>query len=219
MPERIAQYSKVHLNLQNAELSEEYYYRSLPFCIIDAVFSLAARYSSTRNAVIRFCNVEGLQRLRQHGSPYPDTGEQYSVSQLVEFLSGYDDYRQIAAEVFDNRQRTSTKNGILKAEAVHSFARVLLHYHVNYFQDIPKVISSAQFESDIRNIPGQTYRTSLKYFFMLAGEENMVKPDRMILRFIWRVFGNQASQQNAKAWLSQALQILRGLMIWITFQG
>jgi hypothetical protein len=33
MPERIAQYCKVHLNLQNAELSEEYYYRSLPFCI------------------------------------------------------------------------------------------------------------------------------------------------------------------------------------------
>jgi hypothetical protein len=93
MPERIAQYRKVHLNLQNAELSEEYYYRSLPFCIIAAVFSLAARYSSTTNAVLRFCNVEGLQRLRQHGSPYPDTGEQYSVSQLVEFLSGYDDYR------------------------------------------------------------------------------------------------------------------------------
>jgi hypothetical protein len=208
MPERIAQYCKVHLNLQNAELSEEYYYRSLPFCIIAAVFSLAARYSSTTNAVLRFCNVEGLQRLRQHGSPYPDTGEQYSVSQLVEFLSGYDDYRQIATEVFDNRQRTSTKNGILKAEAVHSFARVLLHYHVNYFQDIPTVISSAQFESDIRNIPGQTYGTSLKYFFMLAGEENMVKPDRMILRFLWRVIGNQASQQNAQAWLSQALQIL-----------
>jgi hypothetical protein len=90
MPERIAQYCKVHLNLQNAELSEEYYYRSLPFCIIDAVFSLAARFSSTRNAVIRFCNVEGLQRLRQHGSPYLDTGEQYSVSQLDEFLSDTD---------------------------------------------------------------------------------------------------------------------------------
>lgn len=69
MPERIAQYCNIHLHLQNAELSEEYYYHSLPFCIIDAVYSLAARYSSTKNAVIRFCNVEGLPRLRQHGSP------------------------------------------------------------------------------------------------------------------------------------------------------
>lgn len=50
---------------------------------------------------------------------------------------------QIATEVFDNCQMTSTKNEILKAEAVHSFTRVLLHYHVNYFQDIPTVISSA----------------------------------------------------------------------------
>jgi hypothetical protein len=208
MPERIAQYCNVHLHLQNAELSEEYYYHSLPFCIIDAVYSLAARYSSTRNTVIRFCNVEGLPRLRQHGSPYPGTGQQYSVRQFEEFLSGYNDYRQIATEVFDNHQRTSTKNGILKAEAVHRFARVLLRHNVNYFHDIPTVIPNTQFESDICDIPGQTYGTSLKYFFMLAGEENMVKPDRMILRFLWRVIGNQASQQTAHAWLSQALEIL-----------
>lgn len=208
MPERIAQYYKAHLNLQNAELSEEYYYRSLPFCIIDAVYSLGSRYSSTRNTVICFCHHEGLQRLRTMGSPYPDLSEQYSVRQFEELLSRYKDYRQIATEVFDNRQRTSTRNGILKAEAVHRFARVLLQHHVNYFQDIPRVIRSEQFESDICSIPGQTYGTSLKYFFMLSGEENMAKPDRMILRFLRRVIGNQVSQQNPHAWLWQALQIL-----------
>ncbi|MFH1991323.1 MAG: hypothetical protein ABIK98_02795 [Pseudomonadota bacterium] len=46
MPESIAQYCMVHLNLPDAELSEEYYYRSLPFYIIDVVYSLAARHSS-----------------------------------------------------------------------------------------------------------------------------------------------------------------------------
>lgn len=208
MPGRIAQYSEVHLNLQDAELSEEYYYRSLPFCIIDAVYSLAARYSSTRNAVIHFCNVLDLQRLRPKGSPYPDISEQYSVRQFEELLSRYGDYGRIAAGLFDNRQRTSTRNGILKAEAVHRFARVLLLHHVDYFQDIPTVVRSQQFESDICSIPGQTYGTSLTYFFMLSGEENMVKPDRMVLRFLWRTIGNQVSQQNPHAWLSQALQIL-----------
>ena len=208
MPERIAQYCKIHLNLREAELSEEYYYQRLPFCIIDAVYSLAARYSSTRNAVIHFCNVEELQRLRRKGSPYPDISEQYSVRQFEESLSHYSDYGRIAAELFDNRQRTSTRNGILKAEAVHRFTQALLRHHVNYFQDIPAIIRSEQFESDICDIPGQTYGTSLKYFFMLAGEENMVKPDRMIQRFLRRVIGNQASQQNAHAWFSQVLQIL-----------
>jgi len=137
MPDRIAQYCEAHLNLHNAELSEEYFYHSLPFCIIDAIFSLAARYSLTRNTVIRFCDGQGLKRLRPKGSPCPDIPEQYSVRQFEEFLSGYDDYELIASEIFDNRQRTSTRNGILKDEAVHSFARVLLQHHANYFQDIP----------------------------------------------------------------------------------
>jgi len=208
MPDRIAQYCGVHLNLQNPELGEEYFYRSLPFCIIDAVFSIAARYTSTRNAVIRFCNRQGLQRLRHKGSPYPEIAEQYSVRQFDEFLSRHDDYEQIATGVFGNRQRTSATNGILKAEAVHGFARVLLRHNVNYFQDIPTVIRSSHFELDICALPGQTYGTSLKYFFMLAGEENMVKPDRMILRFLWRVIRNQVSPQEAHTWLSRALQIL-----------
>ncbi len=210
MPERIAQYCEVHLKLQNAELSEEYYYRSLPFCIIDAVYSLAARYSSTRNTVIHFCNVQGLQRLRPKGSPYPEISEQYSVQQFEGLLSHYSDYGRIAAELFDNRQRTSTKNGILKAEAVHRFTRVLLRHQVNYFQDIPTVIRSEQFDSEIRSIPGQTYGTSLTYFFMLSGEENLVKPDRMVLRFLGRAIGRQVSQHNPHVWLSQALKILNG---------
>ncbi|MBU2054965.1 MAG: hypothetical protein ABIJ57_12170 [Pseudomonadota bacterium] len=209
MPGRIAQYCEAHLNLQNAELSEEYFYRSLPFCIIDAVFSLGAKYSSTRNAVIRFCNGQALQRLRPARSPYPDIPEQYSVQQFEEFLSNDDDYELIASEIFNNRQRTSTRNGILKAEAVHSFARILLQHHVSYFQDIPRVIQSPQFESDVCSIPGQTYGTSLKYFFMLAGEDNLVKPDRMILRFLRRIIGNQIGPQNAQTWLSLALPILQ----------
>jgi len=149
-----------------------------------------------------------LQRLRPKGSPYPDISEQYSVRQFDELLSRNCDYRRIAAELFDNRQRTSTRNGILKAEAIHRFAQVLLRHQVNYFQDIPTVIRSEQFESDIRSIPGQTYGTSLTYFFMLSGEENMVKPDRMVLRFLSRIIGSQVGQQNPHEWLSQALQIL-----------
>lgn len=208
MPERIAQYCRDHLDLQHAELSEEYYYRSLPYCIIDAVYSLAANYNSTRNTVIRFCKHQGLERLRPKKSPYPETIEQYSVRQFEELLSSYNDYGQVAAELFDNRQRTSTRNGILKAEAVHGFAKVLLQYNVNYFQDIQTVATSEQFDRNICNIPGQTYGTSLTYFFMLSGNENMVKPDRMIWRFLFRIIQNETEQRRLQAWFWEALQIL-----------
>jgi len=184
MHEKIAQYCIQNLNLDDAELSEEYFYASLPFCIIDAVYSLGVRYSSTRNTVIHFCDIKGLQRLRLKESPFLDISQQYSVHQFDDLLSHYDDYKQIAVELFNNKQRTSSRNGILKAEAVHKFARVLLKYNVNYFQDISKVIYDLNFENDICLIPGQTYGTALTYFFMLAGDDNKVKPDRMIYSFL-----------------------------------
>ncbi len=218
MPERIAEYCKNNLSLQDAKLGEEYFYLSLPFCIIDAVYSLAARYSSTRNVVIRFCNIEGLQRLKLVRSSYPEISDQYSVKQFDDALSRYDDYGKIASGLFNNRQRTSTRNGILKAEAVHRFAQVLLRHNVNYFQDIQKVFQNHHFESDICSIPGQTHGTSLTYFFMLSGEENLIKPDRMVVRFLQRIVDKQISVQSPHEWLSKALLILNEIYPTLTLR-
>ena len=33
------------LSLEHARLGEEYFYQSLPLCVIDAVFSIGVRYS------------------------------------------------------------------------------------------------------------------------------------------------------------------------------
>ena len=46
------------------------------------------------------------------------------------------------------------------------------------------MLSNDDFENEIFQIAGQTYGTSLKYFFMLCGNENLIKPDRMIKRFL-----------------------------------
>jgi hypothetical protein len=43
---------------------------------------------------------------------------------------------------------------------------------------------------------------------MLSGEESMVKPDRMILRFLRRIVGDEMGQLSPHEWLSQALRIL-----------
>ena len=39
------------LNLSSASLSSSYYYDSLPYCVIDAVFSIGVKYTSTQNVV------------------------------------------------------------------------------------------------------------------------------------------------------------------------
>ena len=40
------------------------------------------------------------------------------------------------------------------------------------------------FETEIKTIPGQRSGISLQYFYMLTGDENTIKPDRMVVRFI-----------------------------------
>ncbi len=75
--------------------------------------------------------------------------------------------------MFQNRQRTSSRNGILKAEAVYQFCRVLHKYSVNYLQDVIKLYGNQEFEKEIKLISGQKSGISLVYFYMLVGEDTL----------------------------------------------
>ena len=97
--------------------------------------------------------------------------------------------------VYQNRQRTSTRMGILKTEAVLRFSKVLSRFGVEYLQDVQKVIGNLGFEAEIKKIPGQRSGISLRYFYMLVGEKNYIKPDRMITRFVEQVTGKSYSAE------------------------
>jgi hypothetical protein len=92
-------------------------------------------------------------------------------------------------EVYCNRQRTSTRSGILKSEAVLHFSQVLQHHGVEYLQDVEPIIGDPNFEIDIRQIPGQRSGISLRSFYMLAGADDFIKQDRMIHRFLYAALG------------------------------
>jgi hypothetical protein len=179
----IANYCKNCLDLADAKLSEEYYYNSLSLCVIDAVFSIGIRYTITRNVVEKFCTKLGIEKLRQYGGAYPQVENQFSIESLLHLYKQFT-IDEITDTFFRSRNRTSSKHGILKSEAVLYFARVLSDFKVNYFQDLPPLIGDIEFEYSIKKIPGQSSGISTSYFYMLAGEENFIKPDRMIIRFI-----------------------------------
>jgi len=181
--ELVTTHCKNKLNLANASLSNEYFYNSLPLCVIDAIFSIGITYTATRNVVINFCNKANITRLRTNGSSYPEQKDQFSISDLLNLYNTYD-IEQMANELFCNKCRTSSTNGILKSEAVKLFCEILKKYNVNYFQDLHKVISNDKFEKEIKNIPGQRSGISTSYFYMLAGGEKFIKPDRMLVRFV-----------------------------------
>ena len=194
---------KEKLSLSTAKLSAEYYYQSLPLCLIDAVFSIGIRYTTTRNVVIRFCDKLEIKRLREHGSSYPTSSNQFSVDDLLDILSK-NNIKVITNDYFGNRCRTSSTNGILKSEAVLKFAKILNKYGVNYFQDLEKIVGNIDFEADIKKIAGQGSGISTTYFYMLAGEDNYIKPDRIILRFIEKCVGKAVDPTTATKLLEES---------------
>jgi hypothetical protein len=157
-------------------------YRSLPLCGIDAVYSIGVRYESTERTVADFCKWSRW-----------NCDQEYTVNEFIDLLDTFDgDWEMLATEVFRNRQRTSSRSGILKAEAVYRFARGLLRCGINTLTDLSRIERHECIVSAITAIPGQSSGISLKYFLMLAGYDGIVKPDRMVARFVADALGRMA---------------------------
>jgi hypothetical protein len=204
----VAEHAARVLPLASASLSDAYFYASLPLCVIDAVYSIGVRYESVQNVVARYCAHFDLRRVRKDRTSLPDPAEQESISAFCAKAKVIGPDR-MAAEVFRNRQRTSTRSGILKSEAVQCFAQTLRAHGVEYLQDVPTTFSNPAFKRDIRNIPGQGSGISLHYFWMLTGSDGWIKPDRMVLRFLESVLGRAVSTTEAQDLLGAASDRIR----------
>ena len=204
----IATQAQKVLSLGTAQLGDEYFYQSLPLCVIDAVYSIGVRYEGVRNTIGRYCAHFNVQRTRTPRNVLPHKHEQESVSNFCERFEQYGS-NAMAVEVFRNRQRTSPTNGILKSEGTYLFASVLRRHGVEYLQDIEKVLDNREFEKAILAIPGQTSGISLQYFFMLSGSDDLVKPDRMILGFLKTVLCRPVRATEAQQLLAESAAQLR----------
>lgn len=189
------------------ELPQEYQYASITLAIIDAVYSIGVKYSGVRTTVGRYCNTYELSRFRPHRDCLPAPADQESVSQLCAHFEERGSER-MALDVFENAQRTSSRNGILKAEAVWRFAQALRQEGIEYLQDVPP-IPNGNLDEAIRAIPGQASGISLRYFRMLIGADEVIKPDRMILRFVEDATGKSTSAVRAPAVLLHVIARLR----------
>ncbi|PQA60222.1 hypothetical protein [Siphonobacter curvatus] len=190
------------LDFSNPKLDPEYYYAHLPLCVVDSVFSMGVKYESVRNVVRRMEPLVGHTLFRDYGSLPTDPAQQISVAVFLEKIE-HESPEKLALEIYQNKQRTSTQNGILKAEAVSRFLRVLNDFDVQYFQDVPRLITNADFEQQIKRIPGQASGICLSYFFMLAGNDQLIKPDRMVLAFLEAITAKTVILQEAQLILEE----------------
>lgn len=196
------------LSLAKARLGDEYYYNSLTLCVIDSVFSIAVQYASVQAVVHRYCTAYGLDRFRADRSQVPNKDTQEPISGLCARYDGMEPQR-MAEEIYQNHQRTSARSGILKADAVNQFAQILRAHGIEYFQDIGTNLPTGTLERDIKAIRGQGSGISLQYFWMLAGTDDLIKPDRMILRFLGEILERPIDTAEATPLIAGATEVLQ----------
>ena len=199
---RLAEYCKNHLDLSSPK-ETEYGYAHLPLSVIDAVFSIGVRYTAVQNTIARFCEFAGISPT---GTRSPS--EQLSISDFL-LIHESNGTQGMARRVYQNRQRTSTRNGILKSEAVYRFAKVLAQFGAETLQDMPRVQAFPDFETEIKTIPGQRGGISLQYFYMLTGDEHTIKPDRMVARFIEQAIQERYNPQQMTHLVIETCRVLQ----------
>jgi hypothetical protein len=198
------------LNLAHAQPQqiedEEFYYSSLPLCVISAVFYPGVKMAAVRNTVTHYCEHYHLPRLRPDRAQVPPRDQKQSIGALIRNIEAVGSER-FATEILHNRQRTSTSGGILKAEAVLRFARVLFAHGIEFFQDIERAVHDhgLQIQTEIRAIPGQSKGISLRLFYSFAGEEQLIIPTRWLHRYLRRVCGHRFTDAQAVEVMTHAV--------------
>jgi hypothetical protein len=197
----------IFANNKDYQLADEYDYGHLILCVIDSVFSIGVRYQSVKNTISHFCDYYKIEKFPKNNeltnSYFLQLMEQSTIDELTE-------------KVFHNKQRTSSVNGIRKSQAVVLFLKTLIRYNVESFKDLDKILINDKFENEIREIPGQKSGISLKYFFMLAGSDDLIKPDRMIIRFLEHESGKKLSLNDCQLVLTEVSKNLNEMGFNIT---
>lgn len=153
------------------------YREGLALCVIDSVQSTGVTYSSVENVVARYRDY----RRSEGGDPNTD-----GVPELLatfDELDGPDGW----AEKIGNGNRTSSRGGVLKSEAIRDAARVLTAEGI---ETTVALLGAAEDEERLERlrkawcaVKGQRSGITWHYMQMLAGIPG-VKPDRMVIRFV-----------------------------------
>ena len=180
-------------------------WRSLSFCIVEAVWSVGSKY---RTVVVPLA--ESVAAELTDASPYcePDAPLADPVP-LDTFLHRFPNSDALQA-VVRNNQRTSTKGGILKSEAVIQYAMTLQEHGLVTLEEVAGASEKdlATADAALRKVPGDgSHGIRRGYLWMLTGRDDLVKPDRRIMRWL-RANGFEGDPQAARATLHALSQEL-----------
>lgn len=154
---------------------------SLSLCIVDAVWSIGAHYDNVVVPLVR--NVAKGLGVEQPTVPMsePINADPLPLDRFAEMSVGKLIQRT-------NWQYTSTRGGIRKADAVLRHLQVFRSHEVSDLHDAIELFSDerrfAALNDELRAIPGEgAHAVRRDYLWMLIGQDDLIKPDRMVLRW------------------------------------
>ncbi|KZF06324.1 MULTISPECIES: hypothetical protein [unclassified Rhodococcus (in: high G+C Gram-positive bacteria)] len=170
---------------------------SLSFAIVDAVWSIGATYATTVVPLVsRVAADFGVSQPSVPNSepPIPDP-----VS-LGAFHARFD-VDSLTART--NRQRTSARGGTSKAHAVLDHVEIFRAAGIDTLDQARAIMSDGpafdRLDTALQAVPGEGgHGVRRGYLWMLIGDDDRIKPDRMVLRWL-RSQGVAASPVTATA--------------------
>lgn len=155
---------------------------SLSLCIADAVWSIGANYDTVVVPVVRKLAAKLGVDQPTIAATDPVSDDPLPVTRLAEL--SIDELTALT-----NRQRTSTRGGILKADAVLRHTETFAGHGVTTMAGAIDLFTVTDrfdaLDNALRSIPGEGSEGVRRgYLWMLIGQEDLIKPDRMVLRFL-----------------------------------
>ena len=192
--ELLAKWCENNLNLNDKHYAEPY--GSLGPCILDCVYSLRAKYFSVTVPI-----VDKYGKAFMNGRVH-DSG--YTLSDFIDHINQSGGPRGFAINVAHNMQVIGKK---LKSEICLEVAQKLVKFGVETLEDFQNKDQDL-LDYCMRSVYGMG-DAAVNYMFMLAGDQNRVKPDVHIHRCIREATGQDVSNDECQTIFKLAVDLLK----------
>jgi uncharacterized iron-regulated protein len=104
--ETLASFCRDNLELTDVQYGDEYYYANLPLCVIDAIYSINARYASTQATVKRFGAYFNVQEMKHADSAVQAQAVEFTIDDLLDIYAQHS-VEFMASDVYRARHSKS----------------------------------------------------------------------------------------------------------------
>ncbi len=191
---RFADYCRKSLNL-NEECAYEY--KSLAVCIVDCVYSLRTKYSTTKGVVKKFCDY------------YLDGDSKAESMTISEFLIELEKLSNLSefADILGNHQKLGNP-AIPKENVCYQLAKYMKCLSIDSVNDFRRFPEQGLLEVVIHSVKGMG-DAGTNYLFMLAGDPDRCKPDVHIRHCLCDVFGEEVDNKSCQEIFTKEVEVLK----------